>query len=947
MAALYDTILRRRAIISRQALLATIERICGDAAEGGEPPRAPVLAAFKDALAAGRAEIRRRFEGEAEKDAQLVNDGPAVLAATSYLMDQLIRALFDFVVERVYPAANPSMAEQIALVATGGYGRGQLAPQSDIDLLFLLPYKQTPRGEQIVEYMLYFLWDLGLKVGHATRSVQECIRQAERDHTVRTATLETRWLWGERALHDELKQAFAQKFLVGEGRDFVEAKLAERDARHQRMGDSRYVVEPNVKEGKGGLRDLQTLYWIAKYLYRVEGVAELVDKDVLTAAEARQFQRAERFLSTVRCHIHYLSGRPDDRLSFDLQREVARRTHYADRPGSKGVERFMKHYYLHAKTVGDLTRIFIAALEASRRRKPKLAFLLSALKPRQLEGFKVDGERLAVGGAEDFAREPVRFLRLFHVAQENGIDIHPATLRLITQNIKLVDARLRADPEANRLFMAMLTSRKDPETTLRRLNEAGVFGKFIPDFGRVVAQTQHDMYHTYTVDEHTIRAIGILSRIETGDLEEDHPLSTKIVHKVLSRPVLYLAVLLHDIAKGRGGDHSVLGADVAMQLGPRLGLSDAETETVAWLVRYHLAMSGTAFQRDLQDPKTIADFAALVQSPERLRLLLVLTVCDIRAVGPNVWNGWKAALLRQLYYAAEHMLSGGTLQGGRAERVKQAQADVAPLLAGWSDAEKDAHFASGLPAYWLSFDAPTLAWQAGLVRAAAKAPKPLHVAHRVDTRRAITEVTVYTLDTHGLFARLAGAFAVSGASIVDAKIFTMSDGMALDTFWIQDFDGMAFDRPERLQRLRARLELALTNRLDVNAELERQRPNYPTRDQVFTVEPRVLIDNAASNTHTVIEVNGRDRPGFLHTVTRALTRCNLQIQSAHITTYGERAVDVFYVKDLFGLKVVHEGKLADIRRQVDEAIRAFDGRFAPQPMLGTDPVRTRRAAGAE
>ncbi|WP_289297227.1 [protein-PII] uridylyltransferase [uncultured Reyranella sp.] len=924
MAQPYDNIPDRRVIVRRRKLEESLARLAEDMPPGGEPPRAPVLALLRDALTAGRAEIRRRFE----EPGPLKNDGPAVLAATSYLMDQIIRVLFDFADQHAYPAANPSAAERLGLVATGGYGRGELAPLSDIDLLFLRPYKQTPRGEQIVEFMLYLLWDLGLKVGHATRTVEESLRYAERDQTIRTALLEARYLWGDRALFDELQRGFAQKFYTGDGRDFVDAKLAERDQRHHRMGDSRYVVEPNVKEGKGGLRDLHLLFWIAKYLYRVSEPGELVAKGVLTREEARHFERAERFFSTVRCHIHYLTNRADDRLSFDLQREIAARLGYQDRPGSRGVERFTKHYYLHAKTVGDLTRIFVAALEDSRRRKPKLAALWQTLRPRELEGFRLDGERLAVAAPDTFNRDPVAILRLFHVAQENDLDIHPATLRLITQNIRLVD-RLRNDPEANRLFMEMLTSRHDPETTLRRLNEAGVFGRFVPDFGRVVAQTQHDMYHTYTVDEHTIRAIGILSKIESGVLKEDHPLSADVVHKILSRPVLYLAVLLHDIAKGRGGDHSVLGADVAMQLGPRLGLTAAETETVAWLVRYHLAMSGTAFQRDLMDPKTIETFAALIQSPERLRLLLVLTVCDIRAVGPNVWNNWKAALLRQLYGATEQVLSGGTLTGGRAERIKHIQGEISKQLPGWSETDKEEHFARGYASYWLSFPIDTLVRQAELVRGAERAKQPLAIEHRIDDARSVTEVTIYTLDTHGLFARLAGAMAISGANIVDAKIFTLANGMALDTFWIQDLEGKPFDGPQRLARLAARVELALSNRLDIQKELDSQRGSWPKRDRVFTVEPRVLIDNNASDTFTVIEVNGRDRPGFLHVVTRALTRLNLQIATAHVTTYGERAVDVFYVKDLFGLKVVNADKLKQISTTVEAAIRDFDTRFDP------------------
>ena len=924
MPTLYDHIPDRRAIIRRRALEEALAHLVEDLPTGGEPPRVPVLALLRDALTTGRAEIRRRFE----EPGPLHNDGPAVLAATSFLMDQLIRVIFDFADQHAYPAANPSAAERLGVVATGGFGRGGLAPLSDLDLLFLRPYKQTPRGEQIVEFMLYLLWDMGLKVGHATRTVDESLRYADRDHTIRTALLEARYLWGDRELFDELMKAFAQRFTSGDGRDFVEAKLTERDQRHQRMGDSRYVVEPNVKEGKGGLRDLHLLFWIAKYLYRVSQPGELVAKGVLTKEEARHFERAERFLSTVRCHIHYLTNRADDRLSFDLQREIAGRLGYQDRPGSRGVERFTKHYYLHAKTVGDLTRIFIAALEDSHRRKPKLAALWQTLRPRQLDGFKLDGERLGVATPDAFTKDPTAILRLFHVAQENGLDIHPATLRLITQNIRLID-KLRTDPEANRLFMEMLTSRHDPETTLRRLNEAGVFGRFVPDFGRVVAQTQHDMYHTYTVDEHTIRAIGILASIENGTLKEDHPLSAEVVHKILSRPVLYLAVLLHDIAKGRGGDHSVLGAEVGNQLGPRLGLSAAETETVAWLVRYHLAMSATAFQRDLMDPKTIESFAALVQSPERLRLLLVLTVCDIRAVGPNVWNGWKAALLRQLYHAAEQVLSGGTLAGGRGERIKAIQGEVAQRLTGWSEPEKEEHFNRGYAPYWLSFDPDTLARQAGLVRRAESDRQPLAIEHRIDAGRSVTEVTIYTLDTHGLFARLAGAMAISGANIVDAKIFTLANGMALDTFWIQDLEGKPFDGPQRLARLAARVELALSNRLDIPRELDAQRSSWPKRDRVFTVQPRVLVDNNASDTFTVIEVNGRDRPGFLHAVTRALTRLNLQIASAHITTYGERAVDVFYVKDLFGLKVVHQDKLKQVGDTVEKSIRDFDARFEP------------------
>jgi [protein-PII] uridylyltransferase len=579
----------------------------------------------------------------------------------------------------------------------------------------------------------------------------------------------------------------------------------------------------------------------------------------------------------------------------------------------------MKHYYLVAKEVGDLTRIFCAALEAEHRRRPRFRLAVFGGREKQLHGFVVvDGGWLKVKSESAFADDPMNFLRLFQVAQAHDLDIHPASLRLITQNIKRVDAALRADPEANRLFLEILTSRKNPEIALTRLNEAGVLGRFIPDFGRVVAQMQYDMYHVYTVDEHAIRAIGLLHAIETGALKEDHPISTDIVHNVQSRRALYLAVLLHDIAKGRGGDHSKLGAEVAQKLGPRLGLSEEETETVAWLVLYHLAMSNTAQRRDIDDPKTIRDFVELVQSPERLRLLLVLTVVDMRATGPHVWNGWKAALLRELYWRADEEMSG-PVGGGSRQRVAAAQAALQSRLSDWAPEEIEAHLARGYPSYWLSLDTETQLRHAALVRAAERDKRAIMIDHRIDTWRAITEVTIYTADHPGLFSQIAGAMALSGASIVDAKIYTMTNGKALDIFWIQDAEHGAFDEPDRLKRLDARLEETLTGQLRPSRELAR-RQTLPERARTFSAPPRVLIDNAASATHTVIEVNGRDRPGLLYDVTRALTDLGLQISAAKISTFGERVVDVFYVKDIFGVKVEHQRKLDDIRARLHRAL---------------------------
>ena len=888
----------RRSIVDRISLQEQVEAVLA----GGLPESeraSVVLDVYREALSTGIAEICDRFE----KD----QDGELAVRGHCFLIDQVVRVIHDIAAERLYPAANPTSADQLCIVAYGGYGRGELAPRSDIDLMFLLPYKTTPRTEQVIEHVLYSLWDLGLKVGHATRSVDDCIRQAQDDMVIRTGLLESRYIWGVQKLHNKLRHRFFEEVVKGKGL-FVEAKLQERDERHDRMGDSRYVLEPNIKDGKGGLRDLHTLFWIAKYLYRCETIGQLREEGVFSKDELARFDKAQKFLWTVRCHLHYLSGRAEERLTFDLQPELAREMGYVDREGVSGVERFMKHYFLVAKDVGDLTRIFCASLEARQQRNWAARLPGFGLFTREVEGFKIESGRLNVDRKEHFKEAPIEMLRIFEVAQRHELDIHPNALHLITRSLKKIGRAMQYDEDANAHFMRILISEKSPETTLRRLNEAGVFGKFMSDFGRVVAQMQYDMYHVYTTDEHTIRAIGILSRIEQGILKDDHPLASEIIHKVLSREVLYVAILLHDIAKGRGGDHSELGAKVAEKLCPRLGLNSEQTETVSWLVQYHLAMSNTAFKRDLSDPKTIADFSDLVQSPERLRLLLCLTVADIRAVGPGRWNGWKASLLRELYYRTEDVLTGG-LAADRCDRaVTGSQEMVREALHDWSDEEFEVFRALGPPGYWLAFDTAALARQAGFVRDAQERNVPIAFDHQIDTYKDVTELTVFAADHPGLFSAIAGGIVVSGLNIVDARINTLNDGMALDTFWVQDQDSSAPTQSEKLDRVFKNIEKTIAGELCPDQELAKIK-GLPNRMKVFTVAPRVLIDNKASNTRTVIEVNGRDRPGLLYDVTRALSEVGLQIASAKISTFGEEVVDVFYVKDVFGMKIEHERKL--------------------------------------
>ncbi len=908
-------------IIDRPALDAAIDSAASKGGES-EPLRRALLELLRPVLKAGQAEIRRRLESGDSGGRDSVRE-------TTFLIDEIVCALFRAGITHAYPIINPTTGELFCLAGTGGYGRGEMAPFSDVDLLFLLPYKQTSRAEQIVEFMLYVLWDLGLKVGHAVRSVDDCIRLSRKDLTIRTALLESRFLAGHAPLFEELRSRFAKEIVHGTAPLFIRDKLAERDERHTRWGDSRYVLEPNVKEGKGSLRDLHTLFWIFKYAYQANDASELVGKGVFTPEEAARFVKAQDFLWTVRCHLHALTGRAEDRVTFDVQKEIAARLHYTDHAGTQGVERFMKHYFLIAKDVGDLTRVLCAHLESETKRPAGFALLRRIAAQKEIEGFRNDGGRLSVMFDRQFKDNPVEMIRLFAVRHRHKLDIHPVALRLIARDLKAITLKVRNDPEANRLFVEILTSQADPAPTLRMMNEAGVLGRFIPDFGRVVAQMQFDMYHCYTVDEHTLFAVAGIHGIETGAFREELPLASQLFDHIRSDPssrrALYAAMFLHDIAKGRGGDHSILGARVARKICPRWGFTPEETETVAWLVRWHLAMSDAAFKRDLEDPKTIEDMAALVRSPQRLRLLLILTAADIRAVGPGRWNNWKATLLRQIYYRTNDYLTGGLSAETAERRVADARAQVETVLTAdsatqWKPTEIATVLERGYPAYWLGFPIETLATQASFMLKAERDGRKLAVDIQAHKRRDVATVTVYTQDHAGLFARLAGAIAASGTSIVDARIFTMSNGMALDVFTIQDPRGAVPEALGTLDRLPDILEKVLAGRLNVGRELNKRRAAARSKAKLFDIPHRVMVDNTASKQHTVIEVNGRDRIGLLYDLTRTLTRLNLQIASAKIGTYGATVVDVFYVKDLFGMKVTHEGKLGQIRKELEDAL---------------------------
>ncbi|MEM6476178.1 MAG: [protein-PII] uridylyltransferase [Pseudomonadota bacterium] len=899
----------QRAIIDRRALAEWITTL---AENQGDAARPAVLAALREALDKGRAELARRLSEKPSAGYDCVH-------GHAFLIDQLIRVIHDYITQHVHQAPNRTAAERLAIMAVGGYGRAEMAPHSDVDIAFITPMKSAPWCEQVIEAILYLLWDLGLKVGHSSRTVSDTLKMAREDLTIRTALLEGRLIWGDQELYEEARQRFWSEVVKGSERAFLTQKLEERNNRHKRMGDSRYVVEPNVKDGKGGLRDLQTLYWIGKYIHRADSARELVGVGLLTKQEYRSFRRAEGFLLAVRSHMHIITNRAEDRLTFDLQREVAERMSFADRPGKSAVERFMQYYFLQVKRVGNLTGVFLSHLdEEFERKRPRGGFWSGrGEKPREIEGYQVESGRIRAPSDDWFNEDPVRLIEIFQLAEANNLEVHPETMRQADRDRKLIGRAVRKDARANALFLDLLGGKNDPETALRWMNETGVFGRFVPDFGRVNAQMQFDMYHHYTVDEHTIRAIGLLSQIERGLLEEDHPRATKQIHKLGSRRALYVAVLLHDIAKGRGGDHSVLGAEVAHRLCPRFGLDAKETELVAWLVLQHLLMSSTAQKRDLTDPKTIEDFVGEVKTLDRLRNLAILTAVDIRAVGPGTWNSWKGQLLGELYDAAQERLRLGFKREGRAERVAATKETVRELLGAKAHLIEDIGDMLG-DAYWIAEPDDIIAKNLIQYEEARKIEDHISIHCEVDEDRGATLVSVIAPDHPGLFYRIAGGIHLAGANIIDARIHTANNGYAFDNFLVLDHAGTAFSEDTQIDRLKQSIHDTLRGKTGLVPKLA-ARPLSHSRAKAFDVTQAVNFDNQASNHFTVIEVTARDRPALLNRLAHELYQANLIVHSAHITAYGESAADTFYVTDLTGAKITAPERLAEIEAALLDA----------------------------
>ena len=837
------------------------------------------------------------------------------ISSYAFLTDCLVTSAWKFATEIQFPSHNPTEAEKLSIISVGGYGRREMAPFSDVDLLFLTPYKMTPWSENVIETVLYLLWDLKLKVGHSSRSIKDCLRLGSEDYTIRTAMLEHRFVCGDINLASQLNDKLWKNLFSGTAKDFISAKLIERENRHEKHGQ-RYMVEPNVKEGKGGLRDLQSLYWIAKYVYQTQNISDLVDLNVFRSDEYLQFEQAEEFLWAVRCQMHHLADRAIEQLSFDLQVEVASAMGYHDSRDQRAVEIFMQDYFRHATRVGDLTRIFLTSLEAVHAKDEPLLERIFKRKPKIDNNYIVIHNRLAIKSEKEFLTNPINLLKLFSEALRTGLLIHPNAMRLVSANLAMVNNEFRASTEAQQIFLELLLKHGNPERALRRMNELGFLAKFIPEFEPIVAMMQFNMYHSYTVDEHTIQCLKTLAQIEKGELVEELPIASSILKDGVNRKVIYIALLLHDIGKGRSDDHSILGAKIAKQVSPRLGLNKQETETVEWLVRYHLLMSDMAQKRDISDPRTVRDFAKAVQSVKRLNLLTVLTVCDVRSVGPDTWNNWKATLIRQLYAETKAILEQGAEALNRENRMTEAKKALREKLSEWDNKDIKIETGRHYPPYWQGFQVDAQFAFAKLLRNLGA--DEIKIELTPDTDRDATRICFALSDHPGIFSRLAGALALVGANVVDARSYTSKDGFATAAFWIQDGDGSPYNQA-RFSRLRRMIEKTLSGEV-ITREAIKERDKFKKREKAFKVPTSITFDNEGSEIYTIIEVDTRDRPGLLFDLTRTLANMNVYIASAVIATYGEQVVDSFYVKDMFGLKFHSESKQKKLEQNLRQAI---------------------------
>jgi [protein-PII] uridylyltransferase len=838
--------------------------------------------------------------------------GFEVAAAYSTVMDHLIRQLLGAISADLlyhFPGEPP----RFAIVAQGGYGRGELNPQSDIDLLFLHRWKVTPFFESMTERLLYTLWDCGLQVGHATRSIADCVRLAESDMRIRTALLDARFLCGDYSLYGEFDKMLEGKLLKKGLARFVREKLAESHARHANYGGSVYMLEPEVKEGEGGLRDIQTARWIARAKLKVKDLDSLVQRGIVNAADTVQLKEAQDFLLRVRNELHFSTGKHQDQLTFEHQERVSTALGFQGEGSLRAVEVFMRQYYLRAAQISRLSSLIVHRVTECD--KPRLVDRLGLGRTLR-EGIRLTRGHLNVTKPEIFDSRPDNLISIFDDAQKYHCQLTHETRELLRGRAESIDDEFRRDEAANEAFFNILRWREGVYDTLLEMHRSGVLGAFVPEFGRLLCMALHDAYHIYTVDEHSLKLVMEIERLKMGEYKDALPLLTQIARETERIELLYLGMMFHDIGKGFGGGHSEIGAKMVRPIARRMRLNADDGAMVEFLVRHHLLMTHTAFRRDLEDEKTIFEFAKSMGNVNNLKMLYLLTFADVKAVGPEVWNPWKASLLGELYVKALHLLE--EVEKGEFQRedvravIRRVQNRVRKELKEEHDDDKVERFIDNMPdRYFLSTPESDVTRHFELMERFRGKKAEVSIEHFPE--RDCTSVVVCSQDRPGLFASITGVLTALSLDILNARIFTGADGRILDVFRISHHG-----RPEivtadgKWTKFRATLDGVLEGRLDVVKLVESSKPVLWRQRHAPKVSTVINIDNQISDDFTIVEVFTEDRIGVLFTITYTLHRLGLSIHVAKISTNVDQVADVFYVTDESGGKVADADRVATI-----------------------------------
>jgi len=859
------------------------------------------IAAFKQSLAQASAKLAAAFN-QGVSVVELVN-------ARSNIIDQILK--------RAWQLHISAVSEDIALLAVGGYGRGELHPHSDIDVLILLGNADCISHSEHIEAFLLLLWDIGLEIGHSVRTLEQCVEEAEKDVTVATNLLECRQLCGPESLFEQLTR-FTDAEHIWPSAEFFRAKMEEQRVRHLRFGDSGYSLEPNIKENPGGLRDLQTIGWVVKRHFGAPELRDLVTHGFLTEFEFNSLIRHRDFLWRIRFALHLLAGRREDRLLFDHQRQIAQMFGYRDSEYRLAVEIFMKDYYRAVMELNRLNEVLLQLFDE---------VILNSAADRDYvrinRRFRVFKGYIEASYDKVFEHFPFALLEIFLIlAQHPDIKgVRASTIRLIRHHLHLIDDKFRSDVRARSLFMEILRQPVGVTHELRRMNRYGVLAAYIPLFGNIVGQMQHDMFHVYTVDEHTLFLIRNLRRLTVKQFRHEFPLCSDIISQIPKPELLYLAGLFHDIAKGRGGDHSALGAKDAQQFCVNHGLSKYDCNLVAWLVSNHLIMSSTAQKKDVSAPDTITDFAKMVSNQDRLNYLFLLTVADIRATNPQLWNSWKESLLTELYYSTSRALRRGIgLSELQKERIDDTRSDALAALQklGYSAKAVREAWLGIEDSYFYRFSADEIVWHTHARLEVGAEDYPI-IRIRNRERYGRTELMVISGQSEAVFAAVTDAIDRLQLNIIEARIIPLKDDYSLETFVVLEHDGSNIEDPLRQDEIPQKI------RTEMLKSAEQQSP-IPTsvaqRKAIqFPIEPEITFVSDLQNRWTVIDLVARDQPGLLAKIGKILLKRKLQIKNAKIATFGARAEDIFYIVDHDGHAIENTDVLHELKIVLEATLR--------------------------